>query len=156
MNKILLTLLFVQSMAWASAAIDIDHEKQEDVMGCGYVSVFYDPPISTHRHPIMINEIKDIGFRGHFSYSKQEQVFKLPVGEVEIVAQELIRPDAIERYRGDLRSRRHNSIKAITMLIEPDTVYHLAAEYLADRRDREHRDEYWRPVVWKVTERSCE
>ncbi|SNY48791.1 PDZ domain-containing protein [Arsukibacterium tuosuense] len=125
-------------------------------MGCGFVSVFYNPPISMHRHTVMINEIKDIGFKGKLTETKREQVFRLPAGEVEIVVQELISSDSIRRNRGDSRIRQYNSIKTMTLVVEPDKVYHLAAEYFSDRREREDADDYWQPIVWKTTERSCE
>ncbi len=124
--------------------------------GCGFVSVFYNPPISIHRHPVMINEIKDIGFKGKFRETQREQVFRLPAGEVEIVIQEQISSDTIRRNRGDSRIRQQNSIKTMTLVVEPDKVYHLAAEYFSDRREREDADDYWQPIVWKTTERSCE
>lgn len=144
--------------AWRLELVE-DSEQTPDTpltMGCGFVSVFYNPPISIHRHPVMINEIEDIGFKGNFRETQREQVFRLPAGEVEIVVQELISSDTIRRNRGDSRIRQHNSIKTMTLVVEPDKVYHLAAEYFSDRREREDTDDYWQPIVWKTTERSCE
>ncbi|WP_019676268.1 PDZ domain-containing protein [Arsukibacterium perlucidum] len=144
--------------AWRLELVE-DSEQTPDTpltMGCGFVSVFYNPPISIHRHPVMINEIEDIGFKGNFRETQREQVFRLPAGEVEIVVQELISSDTIRRNRGDSRIRQHNSIKTMTLVVEPDKVYHLAAEYFSDRRERKDADDYWQPIVWKTTERSCE
>lgn len=144
--------------AWRLELVEASEQSLDAPLtkGCGFVSVFYNPPISMHRHPVMINEIKDIGFKGKFRETHREQVFRLPAGEVEIVIQELIRADALRRNRGDSLFRRHNSIKTMTFVVEPGKVYHLAAEYFSDRREREDSNDYWQPIVWKTTERSCQ
>jgi hypothetical protein len=123
---------------------------------CGYVSVFLSPPLSLHRHALGINEIKAINFKGGLFFRSQEQVLKVPTGEIELTVQELISPDAIKRYRSDLQRRKSNATKTFTLKVEPNTVYHLAAEYFANKSERQDKDEYWQPIVWKTTARSCE
>ena len=123
---------------------------------CGYVSVFYSPPLSLHKHALGINEIKAIGFKGGLFFRAQEQVLKVPVGDIEMTVQELISSDAIKRYRSDLQRRKSNATKTFKLKIEPNTVYHLAAEYFADKSERQDKKDYWQPIVWKTTERSCQ
>ena len=123
---------------------------------CGYVSVFYSPPLSLHRHALGINEIKAIDFKGGLFFRSQEQVLKVPTGEIELTVQELISSDAISRYRSDLQRRKSNATKTFTLQIEPNMVYHLAAEYFADKSERQDKKDYWQPIVWKATERSCQ
>ncbi|EIW88502.1 hypothetical protein AGRI_11173 [Alishewanella agri BL06] len=122
---------------------------------CGYVSVFYNTPTSLRRHPVKINEIDTIGFRAGFSYKRTHEVIKVPVGEIQITLQEHIPGNILSRYRGDLRARNFGSVKTLTLKVEPDTVYHLAAEYFPNPNDRSSRDAYWQPVVWKTTARDC-
>ena len=122
---------------------------------CGYVSVFYNTPTSLRRHPVKINEIDTIGFRAGFSYKRTHEVMKVPVGEIQITLQEHIPGNILSRYRGDLRARNFGSVKTLTLKVEPDTVYHLAAEYFPNPNDRSSRDAYWQPVVWKTTARDC-
>lgn len=123
---------------------------------CGYVSVFLSPPLSLHRHALGINEIKAINFKGGLFFRSQEQVLKVPTGEIELTVQELISPDAIKRYRSDLQRRKSNATKTFTLKVEPNTVYHLAAEYFANKSERQDKDEYWQPIVWKTSARSCQ
>ena len=123
---------------------------------CGYVSVFLSPPLSLHKHALGINEIKAIDFKGGLFFRSQEQVLKVPTGEIEITVQELISTDAIKRYRSDLHRRKSNATKTFTLKVEPNTVYHLAAEYFADKSERKDKKDYWQPIVWKTTERSCQ
>lgn len=123
---------------------------------CGFVSVFYNPPLSLHKHALAINEIKAIDFKGSLFFRAQEQVLKVPAGDIELTVQELISSDAIKRYRSDLQRRKSNATKTFKLKIEPNTVYHLAAEYFADKSERQDKKDYWQPIVWKTTERSCQ
>lgn len=135
--------------------VPMNNETTADYEECGYVSVFYTSTVSLQRHALGINEIKAAGFKGGLFFEPQDQVLKVPVGEIELKVQELIRNDVIQRYRSDLQSRRNNSTKTFTLKVEPNTVYHLAAEYSMDRSKREDRKDYWQPIVWKTTERAC-
>lgn len=122
---------------------------------CGYVSVFFNTPASLRRHPVKINEIDSIGFKAGLSYQPTDEVMQLPAGEIQITLQEHIPSNILSRYRSDVLARNFGSVKTLTLQVEPNTVYHLAAEYFPNPNDRSSRDEYWQPVVWKTTARAC-
>lgn len=122
---------------------------------CGYVSVFYNTPASLRRHPVKITEIDTIGFKAGFSFKRNHDVMKVPVGETQITLHEHIPGKILSRYRSDLRERNFGAVKTLTLKVEPDTVYHLAAEYFPNLNERSSRNDYWQPVVWKTTARSC-
>ncbi len=122
---------------------------------CGYVSVFYNTPASLRRHPVKITEIDTIGFKAGSYYKRTHEVIKVPVGETQITLEEHIPSNILSRYRGDIRVRNFGALKTLTLKVEPDTVYHLAAEYFPNLIERSSRSNYWQPVVWKTTARAC-
>lgn len=122
---------------------------------CGFVSVFFNTPASLQRHPVKINEIKAIDFSAGLTYRATDEVLKVPVGEIQVTVQEHIPSETIRRYRGDLIARNFGAVKTFTLQVEPNTVYHLAAEYFSNRNERASKGEYWQPVVWKTTARNC-
>ena len=124
---------------------------------CGYVSVFYNTPASFRRHPVKIFEIDAIGFKAGLSYKRTHEVMKVLVGEIEVTVEEHINSEVIKRYQSDVLQRRSgkNVIKTIKLNIEPNTVYHLGAEYLANKSQRDDKRDYWQPIVWKTTARAC-
>lgn len=140
---------------WRLELLAAEQHELPTSTSCGYVSVFYNTPTSLRRHPVKINEIDTIGFRAGFSYKRTHEVMKVPVGEIQITLQEHISGNILSRYRGDLRARNFGSVKTLTLQVEPDTVYHLAAEYFPNPNERSSRNDYWQPVVWKTTARAC-
>jgi ABC-type transporter Mla MlaB component len=131
-------------------------ENMSTPAGCGYVSVFNTPAISLTRHRVNINEIKAVDFSSGLFYEPVNEVLKVPSGSIEITVQEQIRSEIISRYRSDLLVRNQKAVKVVTLTVEPNKVYHLAAEYFPNPSERENKDDYWQPIVWKTTERSCE
>ncbi len=123
--------------------------------GCGFVSVFLNPPTSLLRHPVNINEIKAIDFSAGLFYRATDDILKVPAGEIQVTVQEHIPSDIIRRYRGDMHARNFGAVKTFTIQVEPNTVYHLAAEYFNNRNERKSKKEYWQPIVWKTTTRNC-
>jgi hypothetical protein len=143
---------------WRMELLAADPQQHElpAATSCGYVSVFYNTPTSLRRHPVKINEIDAIGFSAGFTYKLTDEVMKVPAGEIQIKLQEHIPASILSRYRSDLQFRNFGSVKTFTLKVEPDTVYHLAAEYFPNLSERSSRNDYWQPVVWKTTARECE
>lgn len=109
---------------------------------CGRISVFNRPSIRDH-HPALINSID--GER----YTSLNPTVILSAGEHRIGVHELIADPSLRRSRGLDRE------KPLTLLIEPNKKYHLAAHYIREKRYDRVEQGYWQPVVWKVTEQNC-
>lgn len=110
---------------------------------CGRVSVFLTPPSTSDLYPAFINSINGENVR------QQNPNFILGVGEHQLGIHELI--DNNSSRRGG----RLELEKTLTLHIEENKKYHVAAHFIREKRFERHGEGYWEPVVWKVTEQTC-
>ncbi|RUO40824.1 hypothetical protein CWE22_01095 [Pseudidiomarina aestuarii] len=116
----------------------------QNATACGRVSIFLQPPVTRDYYPAFINTINGEDTR------IKNPVIKLGVGEHIIGLHEKI---------GDPRATRSPSLrteKLLRLVVEPNKKYHLAAHFIADKRYDRVNAGYWEPIVWKVTEHSCD
>lgn len=130
--------------------LEIDNELEsellttENLAGCGRISIFQHPPESRELFPVSLADIDGDTSQNHRS------IIKLPVGEHTIHLYEQISSTELRR------SRSLKVDKPLTITIEANKQYHLAAEFLPRKRFERSSQDYWQPVVWKVTERQCD
>jgi hypothetical protein len=109
---------------------------------CGRLSVFFQPKPVDHYSA----RIKTIN--GESNKSLNPNVI-LPVGEHVLGVVELI---------NDPRLRRTNHVareKELTVVIEAKTTYHMGPHFISSQRYQRVNQNYWEPVIWKVSEQSC-
>jgi hypothetical protein len=113
-----------------------------DADGCGRLSVFLQPHLIDY-YPAQITSINGE------DYKSLNPNVVLPVGEHVIGVVELIND------RNSLRGRLLPREKLISVVVEADKKYHLGAHYIRENRYQKLKQEWWEPVVWKVTEHAC-
>lgn len=116
----------------------------ENQQQCGRLSVFFTPPAAADLHPALINSVAGDNVR------IQNPTIKLAAQEYRIGVHELIQDPSVRRGRGIAPE------KYLTLTIEPNKTYHIAAKFIPAKRFKYINAEYWEPVVWKVTEQNCQ
>ncbi|WP_115716927.1 PDZ domain-containing protein [Gallaecimonas mangrovi] len=111
---------------------------------CGRVSVFFTPPQAHDQYPAYVNAIDGKGVVRSIS------VFKLPAGKHTIALHELITDYRLARRGGGMEMA-----KKVTINVEPNTIYYLAAQFLPENRFKTFKDQYWEPVVWRIDKKPC-
>ncbi|WP_127347840.1 PDZ domain-containing protein [Pseudidiomarina mangrovi] len=109
---------------------------------CGRLSVFLQPSIIDH-YPARI-----ISINGEPLKSLSPNLV-LPVGEHIIGLVELIDNRQVSR------SGAIDQVKLLSVVVEADKKYHLGSHFVRSKRYERANQNYWEPVVWKVTEQSC-
>lgn len=109
---------------------------------CGRLSVFLQPNLNDH-YPVRIHSIN-----GEL-YKSLNPNLVLPVGEHIIGVIELINHAGLKRSSSVARE------KLLSVVIEANKKYHLGAHFIDSQRYERVNQNYWEPVVWKVTEQSC-
>lgn len=110
---------------------------------CGRVSVFFTPPETRDFYPAFVNSIDGDNVR------VRNPNFKLSVGEHVIGVHELIADRSLRR------SSSLDAEKQLTITIEANKTYYIAAHFIREKRFSRQDAEYWEPVVWKVTDSNC-
>lgn len=131
--------------AWRLQVTESDSVQNEsELMGCGYLSVFFTPPGTKYQYPAKVFEVDgESGF--HF-----RETIKLPAGPHTLKVHEYI-PD-------NMMSRRKPGIekaKTFELTIEPNKTYHIAAQFDPKKRLSVIDEAYWEPIVWKVSDSKC-
>lgn len=116
----------------------------QNASACGRVSIFMQPPSTRDYYPAFINTINGDDMR------IRNPVIKLGVGEHMIGLHEKISDPSVRR------SRSLQSEKLLRLVVEPNKKYHLAAHFITEKRNDIMKAGYWEPIVWKVTEHSCD
>ena len=109
---------------------------------CGTVSVFFDGPQTQDLYPAQIGAISG---KNKLLEVKEH---RLVAGAYDIKVYEAI---SAPELRVDNRHRGYS--KTLKVLIEPNKVYHIGAHF--NHLKPFDRNEFWEPVVWKVTDREC-
>ncbi|MFT5669750.1 MAG: hypothetical protein ACI9WH_000568 [Glaciecola sp.] len=110
---------------------------------CGTVSVFFRPPITKDLHSAYIRQIDDN------NVNASRSSFRLPPGVYTIHVHELIEDSFFTR-----RSHTIQKAKKIEIVVEANTTYYLAAQFISKNRFKQKNGDYWEPVVWKTRENS--
>jgi hypothetical protein len=111
---------------------------------CGRISVFFTPPVTADLYPAFINTIDGDNVR------IKNPSFKLALNKYQIGIHELIDEPSLRRGGGSAPE------KVLELTIEPNKTYHIAAKFIRDKRYQRFNDGYWEPVVWKVTDQTCQ
>ncbi|HEY9031240.1 MAG TPA: PDZ domain-containing protein [Kangiella sp.] len=119
-------------------------QNEPELAGCGYLSVFFTPPGTKYQYSAKVFEVDgETGF--HY-----RDTIKLPSGPHSIIVHEYI-PDG-------MMSRRKPGIekgKTLELTIEPNKTYHIAAQFDPKKRLKVVDEDYWKPIVWKVSDSKC-
>lgn len=111
---------------------------------CGRISVFFTPPVTADLYPAFINTIDGDNVR------VKNPSFKLASSTYQVGIHELIDDSSLRRGGGSAAE------KILDLTIEPNKTYHIAAKFIREKRIKTFNDEYWEPVIWKVTEQTCQ
>ncbi len=112
---------------------------------CGRLSVFFKPPEAKNYYPVMFKQLNSKAI------SLGRTNLKVPPGKHTIKLHELINSHGFR-----IRRPFYAKGKDIDINVEPNKTYYLAAEFDSSKRMKSKGEEYWKPIVWKVTERECE
>lgn len=144
------TVSGLNDLAWSlkiSSESDVETISAEelDPSACGQVSVFVIPPVAKDYYPVFINSIDKKNI------ISSRKIVRLKPGKHLIKVNELIDTKG-------LTIRRPNFVKGkfLEIEVEANKSYHLAAEFDRTKRFKTHGEEYWKPIVWKVTDKKCE
>jgi hypothetical protein len=118
--------------------------------GCGRISIFDVAPRQQDLHAAVLISID--GTRSPFA---GQEVFRVPAGRHVLTLGERID----HRYLG-FNDRLRNSgsdsrYKTLTVDVEADTTYLVAARLNTDRRNEWRDGAYWDPVVWSQAAERC-
>ncbi len=143
-------IALTEALAWKlqteiPANQDFDEVEIRDEKVCGRISKFFRPPESRDYYPVGINQINGK------TIIRGREIVRLSPGKHVIKLNEYIIP------RG-LKIRRPIRIKGklIEIDVEPNKTYHLAAKFDSSKRLKSKDEQYWEPIIWKVSDRSCE
>ncbi|WP_251359977.1 hypothetical protein [Kangiella sp. TOML190] len=121
---------------------------QYDDNACGKVSVFFTPPSTKDLYKSYFTKINDKVITNRY-----KEIYKLKPGKHIIEIHELF----VFKGLTSLQRKNYNSpSKSIELLIEPNKIYSLAAKFEKSHRHKKRPEEHWEPIVWKVSETSCE
>lgn len=115
-----------------------------ELTGCGYISVFFSPPTTKYQYPAKVFEVD-----GESGFHLRETI-KLPAGSHSLKVHEYI-PD-------NMMSRRKPGIekaKELELVVKPNKTYHIAAQFEPEKRLSVIKEDYWKPIVWKVSDSKC-
>lgn len=115
-----------------------------EMIGCGYVSVFFTPPGTKYQYPAKVFEVD-----GESGFHLRETI-KLPAGQHSLKVHEYIPEQMLPRRKAGIEKA-----KSLEVMIEPDKTYHIAAQFEPEKRLNLVDEDYWKPVVWKVSESKC-
>ncbi len=113
---------------------------------CGKVSVFFNPPSAKEIYPASFYKI-DEGY-----LNKNKKSFKLAVGKHTISLHEYIDDKNFNR-KG--RGRGVRKEKSIEIDVKENTTYYIGAKFNRSNKLKRSEDEYWTPIVWKVSNKEC-
>ncbi|MGA9341365.1 MAG: PDZ domain-containing protein [Rhodanobacteraceae bacterium] len=125
-----------------------DHASAAAVSGCGRISMFDVAPRQQHLHGATL-----IAIDGQLPGPTTSKVFRVSTGTHTLKVGERIE----SRYLS-FNDRLRNAAppyKTITVDVQPDTTYFLAARLNDDQRTNWRNGAYWTPVIWRQSSESC-
>ncbi len=121
-----------------------DASVEYDESACGRVSVFRRPPVNERYYRSAIVEVNDN------NVDTKKTTHQLPPGKNTIK----VYPFAGSYGGGGGRVRFRG--KDLEIDVKPNMTYHIGAKFNSEKRYRTRDQEDWDPVVWRVTQQSCE
>lgn len=119
-------------------------QNEPELTGCGYLSVFFTPPGTKYQYSAKVFEVDgETGF--HF-----RDTIKLPSGAHSIKVHEYIPDGLMSRHKPGIENA-----KTLELIIEPNKTYHIAAQFDPKKRLKVVDEDYWKPIVWKVSDSKC-
>ncbi len=109
---------------------------------CGELSTFYQPPETQDLFKVVVTRIDAENVISKPTYALAPGTYQLRL--VELIDD--------PRLSVSLRNR---SYKEMTLTVEANTRYHLAARFHSDKRHQGVSGQYWDPVVWRESATEC-
>ncbi|MBY5921456.1 hypothetical protein [Ferrimonas balearica] len=109
---------------------------------CGELSTFYQPPETQNLFKVVVTRINEENVISKPTY-------QLAPGTYQIRLVELIDDPRLSV------SLRNRSYKELTLKVDADVRYHLAARFNSDKRYQGISQQYWDPVVWRESTTEC-
>jgi len=109
---------------------------------CGEVFVANSPPVTKDFYPVSIHKVD--GKNVHANN------LRLSPGLHTLELKEYITDSAFTRRRGEMKNRKNLQINVL-----PNSRIYLVAKFNRAKRSRLTTGEYWQPVIWKQSQRSC-
>jgi len=109
---------------------------------CGEVFVANSPPVTKDFYPVSVQKVD--GKNVHANN------LRLSPGIHTLELKEYITDTAFTRRRGEMKNRKKLEINVL-----PNTRIYLVAKFNRAKRSRLTTGEYWQPVIWKQSQRSC-
>lgn len=115
---------------------------------CGRISIFDVAPRQEKLHAATLNSIDGelAGVQGQTSFRVSAGEHVLEIGE------------RIENQYLTINDRQRNNApryKSLTVHVQPDTTYFVAARLVDERRNEWKDGAYWEPVVWRESAERC-
>ncbi|MGA8278401.1 MAG: PDZ domain-containing protein [Rhodanobacteraceae bacterium] len=117
-------------------------------IGCGRISVFDVAPRQRHLHAATL-----IAIDGQLPGPSGTKSFRIAAGSHTLKVAERIESRYLS-FNDRLRNAASN-YKTLTVDVEPNTTYFLAARLNVDKRTDWKNGEYWDPVIWQQSQESC-
>lgn len=112
---------------------------------CGVVTVKTVPPSIRDIYAAYIMNIDGRGV------DTKRTNFKLSPGKHTIRVHELISGGSLSRHRSTMQIA-----KTLEVHIEPNMKYYLGARFVREKRSSRLKEEFWQPVIWKISEQECQ
>ncbi|QBF82137.1 hypothetical protein EXU30_05030 [Shewanella maritima] len=116
---------------------------QVEYAPCGVVAAFKNPAGEDSYYRAVVTHLNGMPVISRPYYI-------LPVGEYEFTLAELI---SAPQLKVSLSAR---GTKTVTVIVEDDTRYHLAAKFKTDKIYAGKNSDYWQAVVWQQESYQCE
>jgi len=151
-----LSILLCMTCFSTSVAATLDDTEKEisnqPEKNCGEISVFFSPPKPKRYFASSIFNID-----GN-NVNADKKTHKLKPGKhiVSMFNHDGQLEKSTEAKHSRKSSGHRQSGKSFEIDIKPGITFHLAAEFISDKRYKKRNQEYWKPAVWKVTESPCQ
>lgn len=125
-------------------------EPADALAGCGHINVFDSAPRQRKLYGVKLLSID-----GDAAGPTGVHQFRVPAGTHTLKIAEQIDDSAFRRFGQRGRGINNDGAKTLTVTVQPNTTYHLAAQLNEEQRNNPAGGEYWDPVVWKETAADC-
>jgi len=132
------------SFTASASTVATDVTAQSKANECGTIVLYEKPPRTKNIYHAVINTIDDQ------VVSPKAMRFALSPGKHTIKVIENIQDNSLTRRRGEMKN-----YKLITFEVKANEKYSLGAKFHRNKRSKLKTGEYWDPIVWKSSEKSC-
>lgn len=124
-------------------------ESADPASGCGRISVFDVAPRQQGLHAATL-----VAIDGKLPGPSTSDVFRVSAGAHTLTVGESIESRYLS-FNDRQRNAGNDHYKSLTIDVEPDTTYFLAARLNEDKRNEWKDGAYWDPVIWKQSTMAC-